>query len=146
MRTHSLADLPGAIHGFADWLDKRTRKLDRLFWHKVRMARLGPDVHFAVNHEIEEPYRVGRVIVLHLEPFRTGLAIGWYGKTGLPEHEALLRAITTQQPTQRDFDDFDDDVLQRPGGLRFSASYRSAVERRGPGPGVDDPRHDGAGQ
>lgn len=157
MRTHSLADLPGALRDLADWLDGHGfEKLDRLYWHKVRMARLGPDVHFARTREIEEPYRTGRSVVFHLEPFRPGIVIGWYGKPTVDPYdenavsEALRRAVTIRKPTQKELDDFDDErKLHGPGkpvGLRFGATGGIQVRGERPRPGmvVIDP--DGLGQ
>lgn len=153
MRTHSLADLPGALHGFADMLDRRMRRLDRLFWHKVRMARFGPDIHFARSREIEEPYRVARCVILHLEPFRTGVCIGWYAKPTVDPFddnavsEALRRAVTVREPTRKELDDFNDvRKLHGPGrpvGLRFGATGGIRVRGERPRPGmvvVDDDR------
>src|SRR5262249_32242852 len=90
-----LADAAWGIHK----LRRRVEKLDRLFWHRVRMARFGPDIHFAVSREVEEPYRVARCVVLHLEPFKTGVVVGWYGKPKIDPNdynavsEALRRAV-----------------------------------------------------
>lgn len=175
MRTHSLAGSSGAIDvlaslsargsgkapffwgalALADCSDRlrkaarRAEKLDRLFWHPVRMARLGPDVHFAVNREIEEPYRTGRCVVLHLEPFRTGLVVGWYGRERLGEFEALRRAVSLSDPTQKQLDDFDDDKLHgpgQPGRLRFGAAGGSGQRGGRPEPRVAAPADAGAGQ
>lgn len=142
MRTHSLADLSGALRDFADWLDgKGLPKLDRFFWHKVRMARFGPDIHFAPNREVDEPYRTGKVMVLHLEPFKTGIALGWYARptvdlyddNAISEH--VRRAMTVRTPSRKEIDEFDDErKLHGPGrpvGLRFSAT-RGGTLRRGP--------------
>lgn len=170
MRTHSLADLHSPLrapvraldsigspdsltlhysalwlHQLANLLERKMRGLDRLFWHRVRMARFGPDIHFAPSREIEEPFRVGKAVILHLEPFSRGLAIGWYRNTSLSEFEALRRALSLRDPTQQELDDLDDDKLQGPGrqrsGLRFSATSGSSVRREGAGAGmvvVDD--------
>lgn len=157
MRTHSLADLPGALRDLADWLDgKGFKKLDRLYWHKVRMARFGPDVHFARSREVEEPYRVGRSVILHLEPFRTGIVIGWYAKPTVNLYddnavsEALRRAVTVRNPTQEELDDFDDErKLHGPGkpvGLRFGATGGVQVRGERPKPGMVVIDDDGAGQ
>lgn len=128
MKTYSLADLPGVPQRF-----------DRLFFHTVRMSRFAPDVHFAVNHEIEEPFRRGRCLVLHLEPFRTGLVIGWYPRNGLTENAALQGAMRLRRPTQEELDDFDEDVTQRFGqrpGIRTGATAGGAVRPGGHGRGV----------
>jgi hypothetical protein len=126
MRTHSLADLPGV-----------PKRFDRLFWHRVRMARFGPDIHFARSYEIEEPFRLGKCLVLHLEPFRTGLVLGWYSREGQEEHVALRRAVSLRKPSQRDLDVFDENVTQRPSehvGIRFSASGGRPPREPRPGP------------
>jgi hypothetical protein len=156
MRTHSLADLqsplrapvraldsigsPDSItlhysalwlHQLANLLERKMRGLDRLFWHRVRMARFGPDVHFAISRELDDPFRVGKAVILHLEPFTRGVAIGWYRNTGLSESEALRRAVSLRDPTQQELDDLDEDKLHGPGkqrsGLRFSATGGSPV-------------------
>lgn len=145
MRTHSLADLPGALHDLADWLESRTKRLDRFFWHTVRMARFGPDIHFATNREVEEPYRTGKVVILHLEPFRTGIALGWYARPVIDAYddnavsEHVRRAVTVREPSQKELEAYDDDVLHGPGkpaGLRFSATGGSPARGGRPGPGM----------
>lgn len=144
MRTHTLADLPGAMRDLAGWLEPKLKRMDRLYVQRVRMARFGPDVHFATTREIEDPFRVGKSVILHLEPFRPGIVIGWYSKDGLPEHEALLRAVTTNAPPREDLDEFDEDVLQKPaadGGLRYSQTFGSAVRVGRPDAGVDAARN-----
>lgn len=126
MRTYSLADLPGV-----------PKRFDRLFWHKVRMARFGPDIHFATTREIEEPFRVARCVVLHLEPFRTGLAIGWYKHSGLEEFEALTLAVRPERPpTKQELESYDDNRMHGPraGGIRFSATNSLPSRPGGPGP------------
>ena len=180
MRTHSLADLSGALRWLAKPLEsaalkmpylwmffaladaawhihkvrRKVAKLDRLFWHKVRMARFGPDVHFAVSREIDEPYRTARCIILHLEPFRTGIAIGWYGKAvidvfddnAIAEH--VRRAVTVRKPTQKELDEFDDERKihgpGRPVGLRFGATGGVSVRGERPRPGMVVIGDDGA--
>lgn len=136
MRTHSFADLPGA-----------PKRWDRLFWHKVRMARLGPDIHFAVSREVEEPFRVARCAVLHLEPFRTGIVIGWYAKPTIDAEddnavaEHVRRALTTRPPSNKELAAFDDERLHGPGrptGLRFSATGSGALGLPGSRPRMDD--------
>ena len=136
MRTHSLADLPGV-----------PKRFDRLFWHRVRMSRFGPDVHFATTREIEEPFRVARCVVLHLEPFRTGLAIGWYKDSGLDEFEALTLAVRPERPpTKQELDEYDDSRMHGPGagGLRFSATSSLPSRERQSGPRMVVLEHDGA--
>lgn len=157
MRTHSFADLSGALRDLADWLDGHgLKKLDRLFWHKVRMARFGPDIHFAVNREVEAPYRTGKVLILHLEPFRTGVAIGWYDRPDIDVYddnavfEHMRRAVTTREPTRKELDEFDDErKLHGPGrpvGLRFGATGGIQVRGQRPRPGMAVIEPDGAGQ
>lgn len=167
MQTHSFADLhellrgtvkqidrvgsPDSLilHGIAQklhWLANRVeRRLDRLFWHSVQMARLGPDIHFAVSREVREPFRTGRVIVLHLEPFKPGIAIGWLSKPDIDPYddnaisEHVRRAVSLRKPTQKELDEFDDEVLHGPGkptGLRFSAT-RGGAARGGSSGRVD---------
>lgn len=135
----ALADAAWAIHR----LRRKVEKLDRLFWQKLPMARLGPDIHFATSREIEEPFRVARCLVLHLEPFRTGVVVGWFDK-GLedPEDEnavseALRRAVSLRNPTRQELDAFDDSIPHgtgKPGGLRYGATGGSPVRGGGPGP------------
>ena len=157
MRTHSLADLPAALRDFADWLDARGfKKLDRLFWHRVTMARFGPDIHFAVSREVDDPYRTGRAIILHLEPFRTGIAIGWYGKPDIDPYddnavaEHVRRAVTVREPSRKELDEFDDTrKLHGPGrpvGLRFGATGGVQVHGERPRPGMVVIDDDGADQ
>lgn len=170
MRTHSLADLHtplrspiraldsvGApdslvlhysalwLHKLADRVQRATRRTDRFFWHHVRMARFGPDVHFTVSREIQEPFRVARAIVFHLEPFRPGIVLGWYGKPHLDESEALTLAIRPQRPpTKQELDNYDDAKLHGPGrpiGLRFSATSSGEVHGGRPGLRVAGARH-----
>jgi hypothetical protein len=120
------------------------------------MARLGPDIHFAVSREVEEPFRVGKVVILHLEPFRTGIAIGWYARPTVNIYDenavtdALRRAVTVREPTQKELEDFDDErKLHGPGkpvGLRIGATGGVSVLGERPRPGmvvVDDVRADG---
>lgn len=135
------------LHQLANRVERKVRRLDRLFWHRVRMARFGPDVHFATNREIEPPYRVGHAVILHLEPFRTGVVIGWYGKTRLEEFEALTRAVRPQRPpTKQELDNYDERKLHGPGkptGLRFSTAG-SGASRPGSGYRVAGPDDAGA--
>lgn len=126
MRTHSLADLPGV-----------PKRFDRFFWHRVRMSRFGPDVHFARSYEIEEPFRAARCVILHLEPFSTSLVLGWYSRDGQDEHVALRRAVSLRRPTQKELDVFDESVTQRPSehaGIRFSATGGRPPRSERPGP------------
>lgn len=158
MRTHSFADSHVALRGAARLLTRaanRVEKLDRLFWHKVRMSRFGPDIHFAVSREVEEPFRVARCVVLHLEPFRTGLVLGWYDE-GLEDpddlnaaSEALRRAVSLRKPTRKELENFDDAKLHgpgRPGGLRFGATGSGTVGSGGSQLRVVDPGDVRAGQ
>lgn len=144
MRTSSFADLHVALREAARLLSRaanRVEKMDRLFWHKVRMSRFGPDIHFAVSREIEEPFRTARCVILHLEPFRTGIVIGWYAKPTIDTEddnavaEHVRRAVTTRPPTEKELAAFDDERLHgpgRPGGLRFGATGRRPVGGGGP--------------
>lgn len=175
MRTHSLADLHEPIrvpvrvldsvgspdslllhysalwlHKTANFVQKHARRADRLFWHRVRMARFGPDLHFAITREIKEPFRVGRAVIFHLEPFKPGIAVGWYGRPYLDESEALTLAIRPERPpTKQELDNYDDDKLHGPGkpvGLRFSATSSREVHGGGPRLRVVVPANDGPGE
>lgn len=161
MRTHSFADSHGALRGAARLLVKAANwveKQDRFFWHKVRLARFGPDIHFALSREVEEPFRVAHCVVLHLEPFRPGIVLGWYDKTEIDADddneiaEHLRRALTLRKPTQKELDSFDDSKPHgtgRPGNLRSGAATRSPAGRAGtsePDVRVDGPASTGAGQ
>lgn len=124
------------LHKLANRVERRVRRLDRFFWHTVRMARFGPDFHTAPSQETREPYRTGRCLILHLEPFRTGLVLGWYGKTGMEEFEALTRAVRPKRPpTAKELENYDEYKLHgpgRPGGLRFSATSGGQIPFVGP--------------
>lgn len=145
MRTHTLADLPGV-----------SRRFDRLYFQRVRMRRFGPDVHFATSREIDPPYRVGKAVILHLEPFRTGIVIGWYAEATVNPFddnevsEVLRRAVTVRTPTQQELDDFDDErKLHGPGrpvGLRFGATGGVTIRGERPRPGMVVIDDDGPGQ
>lgn len=160
MRNHSFADSHGALREAARLLVKAANwveKQDRFFWHKVRMARFGPDIHFPVNREIEEPFRVARCVALHLEPFRPGIVFGWYARPTIdPEDdnavaEHFRRAVTVRKPTEKELEAFDDEARHGPGThkpprLRTGATSGVAVREGGPEQGVEAPGAAGAGQ
>ena len=55
---------------------RTTHDLGRLYCHAMRVPRGGPVLQLGTSHEVEEPWRVGRCVVLRL--WRLALVLGWW--------------------------------------------------------------------
>lgn len=54
-----------------------THDLGRLYAHSMAVPRSGPLVELGTSHEVEEPWRVGRCVVLRV--WKRALVVGWWG-------------------------------------------------------------------
>lgn len=61
-------------------------------WHRVYLSDDCPRFHIAYVHETNEPYRVGKSLILHTTN-GNGLAVGWWKKSGKHEDDALVAAM-----------------------------------------------------
>lgn len=73
-----------------------THDLGRAFLHAIRLQPGSSRIHIATTHEVDEPFRESRSIVLRLWKDR-GIVLGWWRKTGREEEEALLKALQAQE-------------------------------------------------
>lgn len=55
-----------------------THDVGRLYWHTMAVPTGGPLVELGQSHEVEEPWRVGRCVVLRV--WRRALVVGWWGR------------------------------------------------------------------
>jgi hypothetical protein len=91
----------------------QTRDLGRLFFHRVALRRHVPLLHFADTHEVEEPFRYSRSVILRYWP-RRGLVLGWWRDTGREEDEALLAGLQAHTTTPLDDDGHIRERYERP--------------------------------
>lgn len=54
-----------------------THDLGRLYLHGMSVPRGGPVVELGTSHEVEEPWRVGRCVVLRV--WKWAAVVGWWG-------------------------------------------------------------------
>lgn len=77
---------------------RETHDLGRLYCHGMRYpAGQWPIVDLGSSHEVDEPWRLGRCLVLRLPLSRVAAVIGWWGKPRT--YEELLEA---EQAAERD--------------------------------------------
>lgn len=55
----------------------QTHDLGKLYTHTMRVPRGGPVLELGISHEVEEPWRVGRCVVLRV--WKLALVAGWWG-------------------------------------------------------------------
>lgn len=60
---------------------RETHDLGRLYAHGMRYPADGswPVIDLGSSHEVEEPWRIGRCVVLRLPLTRAAAVIGWWG-------------------------------------------------------------------
>ncbi len=131
MEYKDFSDVISWMHGRVDALDLLMRKtfVTRFYVSVVPLKRYAPP-HTARGQEIDEPYRYTRSLILHVPPFRRGIAVGLWSKTGLKEDEAMLRAVRTRPPTQSELEFWDGDHTR---DVSFSHGVRSRVRQGRPG-------------
>jgi hypothetical protein len=57
-----------------------THDLGRFYWHAMRVTWKTPPLQLdGVSYEVEEPWRVGRCLVLRLFVLPYALVLGWWG-------------------------------------------------------------------
>lgn len=56
---------------------RETHDLGPIYVHTMRVPRGGPVLELGTSHEVEEPWRVGRCVVLRL--WKLALVAGWWG-------------------------------------------------------------------
>lgn len=56
---------------------QETHDFGRAYWHTMDVPRGGPHVELGTSHEVEEPWRVGRCVVLRV--WHRALVLGWWG-------------------------------------------------------------------
>ena len=79
---------------------RETHDLGPLYVHTMRVPRGGPVLELGTSHEVEEPWRVGRCVVLRL--WKLALVAGWWGpgrtEAEVWEAEASHNGIVTSPP------------------------------------------------
>lgn len=56
---------------------RETHDLGNLYVHTMRVPTGGPLAELGTSHEVEEPWRVGRCVVLRV--WKLALVVGWWG-------------------------------------------------------------------
>lgn len=114
------------LHEIADrW---ETGPMSRIFGHTARVRWYTPPVLFGISWELDEPNRKGYTVILRYS-WRHVLALGFWGKKGHSEEEALLSAtVMGRKRRQDERDAFDDSILRD-----HSEDENIAVFQGGPG-------------
>lgn len=70
----------------------QTHDFGRLFVHSINLDEKAPRLHTASTHEVDEPYRWSKSLVVRLWRSR-GLVLGWWRRIDRSEEEALIAAL-----------------------------------------------------
>jgi hypothetical protein len=65
----------------------------RFFFHSISLKKKSPLVHMNQTHEIDEPYRWSKSLILRLPWATRGLVLGWWRNTTRTEDEAILAGM-----------------------------------------------------
>lgn len=131
MEYKDFSDVISGMHAVIDYIDRKITGtwLARTFVQTLPLKRFAPP-HFARSQEIDEPYRYAKALIVHIPPFRTGIVIGLWSKTGLKEDEALLRAVRPNRaPTHKELRFWDVDNTR---DVLFDHGVRSRVQQGRP--------------
>ena len=82
-----------------------TYDLGRAFVHTIRLQPQSRRVHLATTHEVDEPFRLSRSLILRLWGSK-GVVLGWWRDTDRSEEQALLDALHGQETDVLDEDGF----------------------------------------
>lgn len=128
MGYNDVSDAFQAAHGVLDWVESRTpRWVRRIFVTRLRVRTWTPPVWISVTREIDEPYRKSRTFLIHVLP-HTAYGVGFWSKTGEPEHEALLRAVRAGlKTTEDDVDEFDETITKERSGIDGVGAFRTRL-------------------
>lgn len=88
-----------------------THDLGRLYIHSMTVPRSGPLVELGTSHEVEEPWRVGRCVVLRV--WKRALVVGWWGPGRT--REEVVAAELDAQAVDVPVDDIRDRFRPEPG-------------------------------
>jgi hypothetical protein len=91
----------------------------RFFAHGIRLRPLGPVLEFQETRTTDEPYLVGKSVILHLWPTKLGLVIGRWHSFELNEFAHLYQALRSipkdKLPLRPDLDTVWEDDLKDDG-------------------------------
>lgn len=143
MEYKDVTDVIAGVHNLLDKLEARVRgsRVHRVFWHSVNVQWYTPPVILGTSWELDEPNRKARTVILRYS-WGKSLVLGFWGKTGYDEADALLNAtIHGRQRTHGERSGWDDQsyesaefdgasgtVLTRRPGLRVRTTSDAGVD------------------
>lgn len=141
MEYKEVSDAFATAHGVLDWLESKVNRgfVSRFYTTKYGVKWYTPPVLVCKTYEIDEPFRQSWTFFLRTG-FKTIRGYGIWSKHGLPEHEALLKAVRAGQVDEDYMEHFDVDAIQgefevvdgvggfKPRGLRSGATGDAGVE------------------
>ena len=115
-------------HGAIDFIESHTpRWVRRIFTTRLRVRILTPPVWISTTREIDEPFRKSRTLLVHVAP-HVAFGVGFWSKTGEPEHAALLKAVRAGlQTTEDDVDEFDETITKERSGIDGVGAFRTRL-------------------
>jgi hypothetical protein len=115
-------------HGVLDWVESHTpRFVSRFFTTRLHVRTWTPPVWVSVTREIDEPFRKSRTLIVHVLP-HTAYGVGFWSKTGEPEHRALLKAVRPGlKTTEEDIDEFDETITRERSGIDGVGAFRTRL-------------------
>jgi hypothetical protein len=142
MEYREVSDAFASARGVLDWIEEKVNRgfVKRLYAMKLRVKWYTPPVLIGKTQEIDDPYRESWSVFFHVLP-KTMVGFGLWSKTGLPEHEALLKAVRGGlEVSKKDMEHFDVDAIQgeyqvvdgvggfKPRGLRDGTARDAGIE------------------
>lgn len=70
-----------------------THDLWRFFWHSIELQKKSSIAHFFISHEMDEPHRWSKSLILRLPLSERGLVVGFWRKEERTEDEAILASL-----------------------------------------------------
>lgn len=115
-------------HGAIDWVEARTPQwVHRIFTTKLSVRFWTPPVWVSTTREIDEPFRKSKTVIFHVLP-HVAYGVGFWSKTGEPEHAALLQAVRAGLvTTEDDIDEFDETITKERSGIDGIGSFRARL-------------------
>ena len=143
MEYKDATDVIAGMHGLLDRLEASVRRsrIHRVFWHSVNVRWYTPPVWPAREWEVDEPFRRGRTVLLRYRWGKSAV-LGFWGKTGYDEADALLNATIhgrrrtdgersgwdDQSYTEAEFDGNSGPLLSRRPELRVRATVDAGAD------------------
>lgn len=133
MAHSDISDVFQKAHGAIDWVESHTPAwVRRVFTTRLNVKAWSPPVWVSVTREIDEPFRKSRTLIIHVLP-HTAYGIGFWSKTGEPEHEALLKAVRAgREVTDEDLEHFDEEVVAERSGFGWAGGRLATRLRDAP--------------